>query len=315
MKKMMIVLMMALSLGAYSLIGCGGGGGGAEATAPSVVNTTGGNNGLLDGGAGVTSVPGIEVVNGKIVVQVENGTISINGDNLTLTQQVNGEWVLIDGITITLTDQDGNVISGSVIVDSVTGAISFIPASGLEVDKTYTLTVTVGGVEYTATVIVAVDDTSEENSMFAGVTVHQELGTYNVSDLLVNGKAIFGWEFPPRFRIALSNLEEGASVTLTFYGIYNVEAYKDLVFFQRWEGSFIFGSYNVSAGDAVKDFPWYGTGGYNNAIGVNEQDSSIDGPDGSPDYSFWRTYAEMKITLNGEDITATSGAKVVITAY
>lgn len=312
MKKLM-VMMMALYLGAYSLSGCGGGG--SEVAAPSVINTTDGNNGLVDGGSGAASVPGIEVVNGKIVVKVENGIISINGENLTLSRKDGKEWVLIGGITITLTDQYGYEISGKVIVDPVIGYISFIPESGLEVDKTYTLTVTVDGVEYTATVIVAVDNTSEENSMFAGVAVHRNPGTYNISDLLVNGKAILGWEFPPRFTISITDLEAEVGVSLTFYGVYDVEAYKDMVFFQRWEESLTFGDYKVSAGDPVKDFPWYWASGYSGGIRVDERDSSIDDPDGLLDYSFWRTYAELKIIRNGKNITATSGAKVIITGY
>lgn len=179
--------------------------------------------------------------------------------------------------------------------------MSFIPSEPLNVNALYTIVVTSGGSTYTATVIIAVDDTSQPNSMFADVPVHNTSGTYPVQACIVNGKAIFGWEFPPRFMIALIDKEIGAKAYLTFYGVYDIPAYSDLVFYQRWEGTW----------EPVKDYLW--KGGWDNWLRVNEIDTSIDTQE--HDYSFKRTYAEIRIIdAAGNDITATSAAKFVVEA-
>ena len=48
------------------------------------------------------------------------------------------------------------------------------------------------------------------------------------------------------------------------------------------------------------------------SIEVNEEDSTLDGPNGDPDYSFWSTYFEIKIILDNIDITASSAAEIVV---
>lgn len=259
-----------------------------------IVNDTGGNTGGDSGEVeGISDNENITVVNGKILVNVENGALAISGENVILTVLDNGIWVLAPGVTISLEDQNGSTVTGTVIVDPVTGNLSFIPDEPLDVNNLYTITVTVGDSVYTATVIIAVDNTDLPDSMFADVSVYSESGVYPVIDALVNGKSIFGWEFPPRFKIQLIDVETGSKVYLNFYGVYDVPAYSDLVFYQRWHDS----------GEPVKDYDWSWCGW----IWVDEIDASIDG---EIDYSFRRTYAEIRIIDgSGNDITATSAAK------
>lgn len=259
-----------------------------------IVNDTGGNTGGDSGEVeGISDNENITVVNGKILVNVENGALAISGENVILTVLDDGIWVLAPGVTISLKDQTGTTVTGAVIVDPVTGNLSFIPDEPLDVNNLYTITVTVGDAVYTATVIIAVDDTDLPESMFADVSVYSESGIYPVVDALVNGSSIFGWEFPPRFKIRLIDVEAGAKVYLNFYGVYDVPAYSDLVFYQRWHDS----------GEPVKDYDWSWCGW----IWVDEIDASIDG---EIDYSFRRTYAEIRIIDgSGNDITATSAAK------
>ena len=266
----------------------------------SVINDTGGNIGEYEGAVqGISNNENITVVNGKILVTVNNGVLQIAGENVVLSVQGNdGLWQLAPGVTITLKDNNNNIVAGTVVVDPTTGNVSFIPSEPLNVNALYTIEVTSGGNTYTATVIIAVDDINQPNSMFADVPVHNISDTYPVQDCIVNGKAIFGWEFPPRFKIALIDKEIGAKAYLNFYGIYDIPAYSDLVFYQRWVGTW----------EPVKDYLWSG-----NWIWVDEIDYSIDTQE--HDYSFKRTYAEIRIIdAAGNDITTTSAAKFVVVA-
>ncbi len=275
--------------------GCSGGGG---STVPSteVVNDTGGST----DGSGVSSVSGITVESGNIVVVVEDGQITINGDNLQLAQQnEDGSWQLAENITISVTDNSGAVITGSIIIDEDTGVITFVPDTSLDVSETYTITVTVDGTDYQATVIVAVDDTETEESLFADVP-DGVAGNYSIKDLIVNGQAIFGWVFgedPQSFKIRLENIDEGAEVYFTAYGVYNIEGHQNEIYYQRW-------SSGDNEGEPVKDFVWSGF-----TISVNEEDVSLDG---EVDYSFWSTYIELKVMKDGEDITASSTVTFIV---
>ncbi|HPQ55283.1 MAG TPA: hypothetical protein PK253_18680 [Spirochaetota bacterium] len=311
MKKIKIAIAASTiaMFGLFGAIGCSGGGGGSDApvAAQDIVNTTGGNNTT----SGVSGVPGITVENGNIVVTLTDGNIAINGENLTLAvEDSNGVWQLADGISITVVSNSGATITGAIHVDPDTGVITFRPDSSLDVNETYTITVTVNGVEYQATVVVAVDNTGEENSMFAGVTL-RNAGTYAISDLLVNGKAIFGWQFGTNFQIWLTNVEPGATVKLTAYGIYDIEGQENNVYFQRWE----------SDNTPVEDFIWIENTGTSASstfvITVNPEDSTLDVYNTSgeepvlvTDYSFATTYFQLTVTKDGDDITATSSVTV-----
>ncbi len=290
--RLFTITIMTASL----MFSCSGGSSSNDAmTGQNVVNNTGGNS----EGNGVSSIPEITVKNGTIVVDVTDGRITIDGDNVQLTQQSGGDWQLADGVTITVTDNNGNTITGTIGIDQATGDITFTPSDPLDVSATYTVTVTVNGVEYSATVIVSVDDTQQENSLFASVPL-RSAGTFAVSDLIVNGKALFGWAFgsPAKsFSIRLANIDAGATVYLTAYGIYDIAGHQNEVYYQRWE----------SDQTPVKDFVWSGF-----TITVNEQDSSIDGANGDPDYSFATTYIELRVMKDGADITATSSVQVIV---
>ena len=300
--KITIAATTIAMFGLFGVIGCSGGGGGGGSDAPvaaqDIVNPSGGNN----DGSGVSSNDNITVANGNIIVNVVDGKITINGDNVTLTEQNGTTWTLVDGITITVTNNSGGTVAGTVYVDPDTGVITFRPDSPLDVSETYTITVTVNGNEYTATVIVAVDETDEEESMFAGVP-YRNAGTYAITDLIVNGKAIFGWQFGNSFTISFSNAEEGATVYLTAYGIYDIEGQENEVYYQRWGDSN--SDLGIEKNYPVKDFIWGGFG-----ISVNQEDSTLD--DNMHDYSFAATYFELRVMKDGEDITSTSGIKVKV---
>ncbi len=297
--KLSTSLIFLASLVLFAVTGCSGGGSseaGAAVPATQVVNTTGGST----EGTGVSSTEDIEVQNGNIVVNVENGHITLNGDNVQLAeQQADGSWILADGITITVADNSGANVSGTINVDPSTGLITFVPDASLTVSETYTITVTVNGVVYEATVILAVDNTESDESLFASVPIGTP-GSYTMQDLNVNGKILFGWIFgaeKKRFSIKLTDLEAGAIVSLTAYGTYNIEGHQNDVFFQRWGGGSLDGT-------PVQDYLWTGF-----KITINEEDVSLDG---ETDYSFWGTYLELKVMKDGVDITATSGVKLVV---
>lgn len=288
--KIIVVLVLVMSLATF---GCKKDDGGT--TLPTNGSVTD-NSSTAPSDSGVSSVDGIVVQNGNILVDLSNGSITINGQNLTLTEQVDGTWTLIAGVQITVTDNNGNVISGSIYVDPQSGNLFFIPDSPLDPGVTYTITVTVNGVTYNATVIVSIDNICQSNSLFASVEL-RSTGQYNVKDLIVSEKAIFGWEFGNSFKISLSNLETGATVKLTAYGIYDIDGHNCEVYYQRWKDS----------GDPVQDYVWNGGG-----ITVDNADESIDGPNSTPDYSFKKTYFEIKIVKDGQDITATSNAIITV---
>ena len=292
--KIMVVLVLVMSLATF---GCKKDGGGTTLPTNQSVTSDSDSTSTAPEDSGVSNVEGIIVQNGNILVDLSNGQITINGQNLTLTEQVDGTWSLIAGVQITVTDNNGNTISGSIYVDPQTGNLFFIPDSPLDSGVTYTVTVTVNGTTYNATVIVSVDNLCQSNSLFASVEL-RSTGTYNVKDLIVSEKAIFGWEFGNTFTITLSNVEAGAQVTLTAYGVYDIEGHNCEVYFQRWSGT----------GAPVQDYVWNNGG----AITVDNSDSSIDGEGGTPDYSFKKTYFKLKVMKDGQDITATTNAVLTV---
>ena len=281
----------------FFLSGCSGGGGGSSSVPGSdVVNETGGTT----DGSGVSGNEQIEVENGNIVVNLVDGVLAIDGVDLQLVvKDGSGNWVLADGVTVTVNNNSGETVSGQVVVDPETGVITFVPDEPLDVSETYTIIVTVGDQVHETTIIVAVDDTDTgDESMFASVPLYST-GSHSLSinELMHNGKAIFGWEFgesPESFTIKLENIEEGAEVFLTAYGTYNIQGHESEVYFQKWE-----------TGDPVEDYEWAG-----NILFVNEQDYTLDSEDN--DYSFWSTYLELRIIRDGVDITSSSAATLIV---
>ncbi len=301
MKTFRLLFLTAISLQMIATIACSGGGSSSGSTtydgtvsSTTVTNDSGGST----DGSGVSSNSSISVVNGNISISTNDGNITINGSELNLTtQNEEGTWSLANNVEITLTDNSGNEISGTIVVNSSTGVITFIPDTSLDVNETYTISIEVDGTQYEATVIVAVDDTNTEESLFAGVD-YLSAGTYSIQDLIVDGRAIFGWEFgenPTSFTISLKNIDAGATVYLTAYGTYNIDGHETETYYQKWE----------STGEPVKDYVWNGS-----TISINEEDSSLDG---ETDYSFWSTYIELKvISSEGVDITADSQVQLVV---
>ncbi len=291
MLKIIVVVFVAVS---FFVTACSSdGGGGSVPTAPEVVNQTGGN----DTGSGVSSNPDITVDEGRIVLATTDGKISL--DNVKVQLAVldeNNEWKLVDGLEITVKDESGDTIPGSIFIDQKTGKVYFVPSVGFDTGKAYTIIVKINQKTYSATVILAVDNTCKKNSMFASVPLRQK-STYVVSDLISNGKAIFGWEFGGSFRIRMKNLESGAKVMLTAFGVYNIQGHECEVYYQRWK----------KTQKPVEDYSWTGF-----TILVDNTDSSIDGPNGKPDYSFKKTYFVLKVMLNGQDITQTTKASLVV---
>jgi len=322
MRKYKLLLLAALLINILVLTSCSEGGSGSsysgEDTATDGTSYTGDSSteDLVytsddSNTSGVTSSSDITVENGNIVVNTEDGeSITINGSNLDLVEQGDdGNWVLIDGVTITLTDNDGSTVEGTVSVDASTGVITFTPSTDLDSDETYTVSVTVDGTQYDATVIIAVDDTESEESQFAGATyiTAEDISsgtftseTYSISDIMVKGRALWGWEFgddPTAFQIKLSGISEGETVYLTAYGTYNIEGHENEIYYQMWASG-------SNEGEPVKDYVWGGS-----AITVNEEDSSLDG---ETDYSFWATYIELKVMKDGEDVTTESDIKLIV---
>jgi hypothetical protein len=251
-------------------------------------------------GNGVSSVPEITVKNGTIVVDVTDGRHYHRRRQRSAHAAEPAEaGSLPTALPSRHRPTAATPITGTIGIDQATGDITFTPSNPLDVSATYTVTVTVNGVEYSATVIVSVDDTAQENSLFASVPL-RAAGTFAISDLIVNGKALFGWAFgsPAKsFSIRLANIDAGATVYLTAYGIYDIAVHQNEVYYQRWE----------SDQTPVKDFAWSGF-----TITVNEQDSSIDGANGDPDYSFATTYIELRVIKDGVDITSTSTVQVIV---
>jgi len=300
-KNLSIIKVILLFAIAAVLIfsGCSGSGGGSSSVPGSdVVNETGGTT----DGSGVSSNDQIEVENGNIIVNVVDGVLAIDGVDLQLVVQENGDWVLAADVSIIVKNNSGETVPGEVMVDPLTGVITFVPDQSLDVSETYTISVSSGDDVYEATIIVALDDLAMADSLFAGVQLYSS-GTHNLSvqDLVVNGKAIFGWEFGEsinRFRISLTGIDEGARVYITAYGTYNIPGHENQVYYQRW-GS------GSNEGKPVKDYLWNG-----GALNVNEQDYTLDS--GDNDYSFWSTYLEIVVIKDGEDITASSGAILIV---
>ncbi len=281
----------------FFLSGCSGGGGGSSSVPGSdVVNETGGTT----DGSGVSGNEQIEVENGNIVVNLVDGVLAIDGKDLQLVvKDANGNWVLADGVTVTVNNNSGEAVAGQVVVDPETGVITFVPDEPLDVSETYTIIVTVGDQVHEATIIVAVDDKDTgDESMFASVPLYSTGShSFSMDELMQNGKAIFGWEFgenPESFTIKLENIEEGAEVFLTAYGTYNIPGHESEVYFQKWE-----------SGDPVEEYKWGG-----NTLSVNEQDYTLDSEEN--DYSFWSTYLEIVIKKDGEDITSSSAATLIV---
>ncbi len=252
---------------------------------------------------GVSSSENIVVVDGKIVVRLQAGGIVIGGENITLTTNAGGAWALVSGVVITIKDNNGAVVEGRIVVND-DGTITFEPAKPLSAGLLYTVTVTLNGKTYTATVLVAIDNICKANSQFAAVTM-RSVGNYNVTDLIVNGKAVFGWKFGDPFKIKMVQVENGATVKITAYGIYDVPNHACEVFFQRWADA---------TKKPVQNYVWpTNNGGVTGWIGVNSSDASIDG---DADYSFAKTYLEIKIfDKKGNDITAKSKANIIATPW
>ncbi len=269
-------------------------GGGSVPTAPEVVNNSGGN----ESGSGVSGNPDITVEEGRIVLTLTSGKISLDGVSVQLATYDSEakEWKLVEGITVKVLDEQGNEITGTIYIDPTTGKVYFIPNEGFDTGKSYTIIVEINGKQYKAVFVLAVDDTCKSNSMFAPVLLRDK-STYTVNQLISNGKAIFGWEFGSYFRIKMSGLEAGAKVLLTAFGVYDISGHECEVYYQRWK----------STGKPVENYEWSGT-----AIKIDETDSSLDGPNGDPDYSFKKTYFVLKVMKDGEDITSTTQAKIIV---
>lgn len=65
-----------------------------------------------------------------------------------------------------------------------------------------------------------VDNLTKEDSQFAKYDLHSSAGIYWIKDLYQDGKAVFGWEFPPSFTIKVQSLEPDSKVFVTMYGVY-----------------------------------------------------------------------------------------------
>jgi hypothetical protein len=65
-----------------------------------------------------------------------------------------------------------------------------------------------------------VDDLSKNESQFAKYKINDSGGIYWIRELYQDGKAIFGWEFPPSFIVKVQSMEPGAKVLVTMYGVY-----------------------------------------------------------------------------------------------
>lgn len=292
--KLMVIFIMAAI---FFISGCSGSGGGSLSVPDSgVVNKTGGST----DGSGLSGNEQIAVENGNIVVNLVDGVLTIDGEDIQLVvKDENGNWVLADDVTIVVNNNSGESVAGEVKVDPETGIIIFVPDNPFDVSETYTIIVTVGDQVHEATVIVAVDDTDAgEESMFASVPLYSTGNhEFGMEELLHNGKAIFGWEFGEMlesFTVRLMDIEEGAVVYLTAYGTYNIPGHGNEVYYQRWASGEL-------EGEPVRDYLWSG-----GAISVNEEDCTLDTDDN--DYSFWSTYLEIVIIKDGEDITSSSGA-------
>lgn len=65
-----------------------------------------------------------------------------------------------------------------------------------------------------------VDNLTQDNSEFAKYDIHSSAGVYWIKDLVQDGTAVFGWEFPPSFTIKIESIDPDAKVFVTMYGVY-----------------------------------------------------------------------------------------------
>jgi len=78
------------------------------------------------------------------------------------------------------------------------------------------------GVEQTPQIpdVDPIDDLSKNESQFAKYRINDSGGIYWIKELYQDGKAVFGWEFPPSFIVKVQSIEPRAKVLVTMYGVY-----------------------------------------------------------------------------------------------
>lgn len=331
MKKLLFVFLVSifLSLGCSSKGGDGDGGGGAgsgsgpitvlseapdnndnSSTGEVIVdnnptgdnnNNSGDNNNPEDNNSQVDSGNNNNNDNGNNDTPNVNGVASLDGVSI-----IDGKIVIkfqgeVKNVSVTVVDNSGKNITGSYSVDGLVAI--FTPTNPLSAGLLYTVTIKVNDQIFVATVMIAVDNVCQSNSIFKNVPMGK-VGGIDVKYLIVNGKVIFGWKFGTPIKIKLVQVEKGATVKLTAYGTYDIPGQECQVYFQRW----------VNTGKPVENYVWQtNSGGVTGIIGVNAEDSSLDG---DADYSFEKTYIELKIfDKTGKDISLTSKANLVVTPW
>lgn len=239
-------------------------------------------------------------------------TLTISGDQSISTTVIKGntiQFLLTDGnlvltsislsadtilANIVVTDENGNVIPGTCTI--VNGYLVFTPIDvNLIQGNYYTITITSNYVQYVITVLVPI-------VLFPDIALNSVSVTLPVAT-----NPIVGWKFGSTYQIYVKNIEAGCTVLVTMFATYDISDYKNQIYFQRWYIG------DGLLGDKMENYLWYINNGTTSTITVDNRDYSIPNPAGGF-YSFATTY--NKITINdasGTDVTATSGAEVVIT--
>lgn len=132
MKKIIFLTMIALSM---SVISCGGAGSSGQATndLSDASETTDGTAEGQSGGstesasAGQTGNSETVIEDGVYSFPTADGVLGSSGTSPVVAEEnPDGSWSLADGVTVIVKDGDGNIIEGSVSVDS-SGTLVFIP--------------------------------------------------------------------------------------------------------------------------------------------------------------------------------------------
>jgi len=142
-KKTSILTALLIITATLSVVSCGSSSSGGGKS-PEVDVVTDGNSG------GNSS----EGANSVLVIQTENGTLAVNGENISPSSYSNQGAIIIN-------DENGN--SCEYAIDSTNGNVTVYPADGT-VAGTYTVTITADGREYVLIIAVSADGTAVVNT-------------------------------------------------------------------------------------------------------------------------------------------------------
>ena len=260
-------------------------------------------------GFGITSNLNVTVKNNIILIKPVNGILDFGQGNIEILKFANGSWNFKDNIQLKLINNGNEALTGRIDIDQVNGIVSFAPDKKLVPNDRYDLFIADKIKNFEVIILIAVDYLKDNNSFFNSIC-NKDAGVYNVKDLINNNRAVYCWSFinnPYKIMSSFTNVEKDAEVYLTLYASYN-NSHNNEIYYQRW----------INTGNIIENYLLKSKSDKNDSVGkiiFDDEDSSVDGFSGYPDYSFANIYLEIKIFQNGKDITSLSNAKLNIVNY